>query len=103
MSHISGLIAGNSHSSPIDFADLVTSTTHKTLRGPRGAMALSNNESIIKRIKDLMKERFFYTKNDLLTLIAIVLIFCIYPWPTSPWPVYYAYFFSKLILCLHKA
>ncbi|MBI64567.1 MAG: serine hydroxymethyltransferase [Chloroflexi bacterium] len=49
MSHISGLIAGNSHSSPIDFADLVTSTTHKTLRGPRGAMALSNNESIIKK------------------------------------------------------
>ena len=41
---------------------------------------------------------FFYTKNDLLTLIAIVLIFCIYPWPTSPWPVYYAYFFSILFI-----
>ena len=49
MSHISGLIAGNVHQSPIKYADLVTSTTHKTLRGPRGAMALSNSDELIKK------------------------------------------------------
>lgn len=49
MSHISGLIAGNVHQSPVKYADLVTSTTHKTLRGPRGAMALSNSDELIKK------------------------------------------------------
>jgi len=44
MAHIAGLIAGGAHPSPIEYADIVTSTTHKTLRGPRGAMALTTKD-----------------------------------------------------------
>ena len=50
MAHYSGLIAGKEYPNPIEYADVVTSTTHKTLRGARSAMILSNNEEIIKKI-----------------------------------------------------
>src|SRR5438132_12930979 len=44
MAHIAGLVAAGLHPSPIPFADLVTTTTHKTLRGPRGGMVLCKEE-----------------------------------------------------------
>ena len=50
MAHIAGLVAAGLHQNPVDFADVVTSTTHKTLRGPRGGIILTNNEEIIKKI-----------------------------------------------------
>jgi len=50
MAHIAGLVAAGLHENPIDYADVVSSTTHKTLRGPRGGLILTNNEDIIKKI-----------------------------------------------------
>lgn len=50
MAHIAGLVATNNHPSPINYAHVVTSTTHKTLRGPRGGIILTNDSDIIKKI-----------------------------------------------------
>lgn len=54
MAHIAGLVAAGLHPSPIDYADVVTSTTHKTLRGPRGGLILTNNEEIAKKIDKII-------------------------------------------------
>ncbi len=50
MAHIAGLVAGGAHPSPIGIADVVTTTTHKSLRGPRGGMVLTNDEALAKKI-----------------------------------------------------
>ncbi len=49
MAHFSGLVAGGAYPNPIDYADVVTSTTHKVLRGPRGGIILTNREDLIKK------------------------------------------------------
>lgn len=54
MAHIAGLVATGLHPSPFPYADVVTSTTHKTLRGPRGGIILTNDESIAKKIDKII-------------------------------------------------
>lgn len=54
MAHISGLVAAGVHMNPCDYADVVTSTTHKTLRGPRGGIILTNDENLAKKINTMV-------------------------------------------------
>lgn len=54
MAHISGLVAGGVHPSPIEHADFVTTTTHKSLRGPRGGLILTNNGDLAKKVDSLV-------------------------------------------------
>ena len=68
MAHIAGLIAAGVHMSPVPYADIVTSTTHKTLRGPRGGLILTNDEELIKRINSAVFP--FYQGGPLEHIIA---------------------------------
>ena len=54
MAHIAGLVATGLHPNPCEYADIVTTTTHKTLRGPRGGMILTNNEEIYKKVNSAL-------------------------------------------------
>lgn len=68
MAHIAGLIAAKRHMSPVLYADIVTSTTHKTLRGPRGGIILTNSEELIKKINSAVFP--FYQGGPLEHIIA---------------------------------
>ena len=68
MAHIAGLIAAGEHMNPVPYADIVTSTTHKTLRGPRGGLILTNSEELIKRINSAVFP--YYQGGPLLHIIA---------------------------------
>lgn len=54
MAHIAGLVAAKLHPNPCDYADIVTSTTHKTLRGPRGGIVLTNNQAIAEKLDKIV-------------------------------------------------
>lgn len=75
MAHIAGLVATGNHPSPFPYADIVTSTTHKTLRGPRGGFILTNNEEIAKKID---KTTFPYIQGGPLMHIIAAKAQCFY-------------------------
>ena len=54
MAHIAGLVAAGEHPNPLPYADVVTTTTHKTMRGPRGGIIMTNDEEIAKKIDRAM-------------------------------------------------
>jgi glycine hydroxymethyltransferase len=68
MAHIAGLVAGGKHSNPCKYADIVTSTTHKTLRGPRGGLILTNNEELAKLVNSAVFP--YYQGGPLMHIIA---------------------------------
>ena len=68
MAHIAGLVATKKHISPLPYADIVTSTTHKTLRGPRGGLILTNSDELIKKINSAVFP--FYQGGPLEHVIA---------------------------------
>lgn len=68
MAHIAGLVAAKKHISPVPYADIVTSTTHKTLRGPRGGLILTNSDELIKKINSAVFP--FYQGGPLEHIIA---------------------------------
>lgn len=68
MAHIAGLVAAGVHQNPVPYADVVTSTTHKTLRGPRGGLILTNNEELAKRINSAVFP--FYQGGPLEHIVA---------------------------------
>lgn len=68
MAHIAGLVATGEHMSPVPYADIVTTTTHKTLRGPRGGLILCNDEEIIKKVNSAIFP--FYQGGPLEHIIA---------------------------------
>ena len=65
MAHFSGLVAGGAYPNPTKYADVVTSTTHKVLRGPRGGIILTNKEDLIKKFNSAI---FLVCKADLLCM-----------------------------------
>lgn len=65
MAHIAGLVAAGLHPNPVPYAHIVTSTTHKTLRGPRGGLILTNDEVLAKKINSAI---FQVYKEDLLSM-----------------------------------
>ena len=68
IAHIAGLVAAGKHMNPVPYADVVTSTTHKTLRGPRGGLILCNNEEIAKRVNQAIFP--YYQGGPLVHIIA---------------------------------
>jgi glycine hydroxymethyltransferase len=73
MAHIAGIVAAKLCQNPCDYADIVTSTTHKTLRGPRGGIILTNNENIAKRVNQSV---FPYTQGGPLEHIIAAKAVC---------------------------